>query len=481
MSESLSKKTLNGTIWSAIERFSVQGISFVVVLIMARILTPEDYGLVGLITIFISIAQSLIDSGFSQALIRKHDRSQIDNSTVFYFNITIGILIYILLYILSPLISHFYNEPSLELITKVISISVFFNSLSVVQRALLTVKLDFKTQTKASIIAVIIAGIVGIYLSYSNFGVWSIVWYQLINVGTNTLLLWFFAKWRPSLVYSWQSFNALFKVGFNLAISGIIDTLYNNLYLLVIGKLFKPTELGYYTRAQQFAFFPTSSIANIIQRVSYPTLCLINNTRGIHELQRSFISMLRLSCFVVFPVAIELASTATPVVSIVLNKQWIPAAPLLVPLCLALMWYPAHALNLNVILALGKSDKILRIEILKKITGIIILLITIPFGVSAMCYGSIIGAIISLYINSYYTGKLIQFGFIKQLKVLLPILFLSGLTGIVTNVAIHFIDNNYIKLIIGYLLGLIVFYGLSYVLSRDALNDLLKLIKNSKS
>lgn len=256
MTESLKHKTLKGTIWSSIERFSVQGVQFIVMIIMARILTPEDYGLVGMLTIFITISQSLIDSGFSQALIRKRDRRQIDNSTVFYFNIAIGTILYLVLFFSAPLIANFYHEPQLIPITRVISLSVFINSLVVVQRALLTVEIDFKTQTKASFTAVISSGILGIWMVYDGYGVWAIVAQQLVNLSVNALLLWILSHWRPSLEYSWTSFRELFNFGSKLAGAGILDTLYKNIYLIIIGKIFKASDLGYYTRAQQFSEFP---------------------------------------------------------------------------------------------------------------------------------------------------------------------------------------------------------------------------------
>ena len=226
-----------------------------VMVIMARILTPTDYGLVGMLTIFIAISQSLIDSGFSQALIRKQNRSQVDCSTVFYFNIVVGVVIYILLYICAPLIARFYEEPILSSITRLISLSVVINSFVVVQRALLTERLDFKTQAKASLSASVISGVVGISMAKCGFGVWAIVIYQLINLSVNAGLLWVLSHWRPSLQFSWPSFIEMFGFGSKLAVSGIIDTIYKNLYLIVIGKIFKAADLGYYTRAQQFADF----------------------------------------------------------------------------------------------------------------------------------------------------------------------------------------------------------------------------------
>ncbi len=247
MSESLKNKTVKGTIWSSVERFSVQGIQFIVMIIMARILTPADYGLVGMLAIFIAISQSLIDSGFSQALIRKQDRTEIDNSTVFYFNIGVGVVLYFLLFFSAPLIARFYNEPQLIPITRIIGLSLIFNSLAVVQRALLTINLDFKTQAKASFVGAILSGALGITMAYTGFGVWAIVWQQISNLAVVTILLWILSHWKPICAYSWKSFKELFGFGSKLLASGLLDTIFKNISLTVIRKFFHPSFLSYNT------------------------------------------------------------------------------------------------------------------------------------------------------------------------------------------------------------------------------------------
>ena len=272
MEESLKNKTVKGIVWSSIERFSVQGIQFLVMIVMARLLTPKDYGLVGMVAIFIAVAQSLVDSGFSQALIRKQNRTETDNSTVFYFNIVVGILLYLVLFAIAPLVADFYDSPELTALMRVICLSVVFNSFVVVQRALLTVNIDFKTQAKASLTAAVVSGVIGIGMAYSGFSYWSIVAQQLVNLGLNTLLLWIFTRWRPRWIYSWGSFRELFTFGSKLMVSGLLDVVYRNMYLLVIGKVFTASSLGYYTRAQQFAEFPSSNLTGIMQRVASKVL-----------------------------------------------------------------------------------------------------------------------------------------------------------------------------------------------------------------
>lgn len=476
MSESLKHKTLRGTLWSSIERFSVQGVMFVVMIIMARILTPEDYGLVGMLTIFIAISQSLIDSGFSQALIRKQDRSEIDNSTVFYFNIAVGVILYLILFFSAPLIAKFYNEPILVPLTRVISLSILINSFVVVQRALLTVNIDFKTQAKASFSAAIASGIVGITMAYTGWGVWAIVWYQITNLAVNVGLLWIFSKWRPQLVYSWQSFKELFFFGSKLAASGILDTLYNNIFLIVIGKIFKASDLGYYTRAQQFAAFPSSNLTGIIQRVTFPVLCTIQEDD--ERLQFVYRRFLRLSAFLIFPLMIGLAAVAKPLVLLLLKEQWEFAATLLSIICLSMMWYPIHSINLNLLQVKGRSDLFLKLEIVKKCVGIVILCGTIPLGIVAMCWGTVLSSLISLIINTHYTGKLIQVGFLKQMKDLTPSLLYSFSMGAIVLGAIQFVKGDALQLTIGIILGIIYFIAITSVTRSKDRRELISFIKS---
>lgn len=478
MAESLKHKTVKGTIWSSVERFSVQGIAFVVMIIMARILTPEDYGLVGMVTIFIAVSQSLVDSGFSQALIRKQDRTETDNSTVFFFNIAVGLFLYLILFLCAPLIARFYDQPLLTPLTRLISLSVLINSFVVVQRALLTVKIDFKTQAKASLSAAVTAGAVGITMAYTGFGVWAIVWYQLVNLAVNVGLLWVFSRWRPRLLYSWASFRELFSFGSKLALSGIIDTLYNNIYLIVIGKVFKASDLGYYTRASQFAQFPSSNLSAIMQRVTFPVLCTIQDDDD--RLRSVYRRFLRLSAFVVFPLMCGLAGVSYPFIRLILGEKWLFSAELLQIICLSMMWYPVHAINLNLLQVKGRSDLFLRLEIIKKCVGVAILCATVPLGLVAMCWGSLLSSILCLVINTHYTGKLIQVGFLMQMRDLLPTLLYSLSMGAFVLLTVNVIPgSDWLRLASGILTG-IIFFLIATTLTRSRdLQELRQLIKRN--
>lgn len=470
---STRQTTLIGLLWGSIERFSAQFVQFIVMIVMARLLSPHDYGIVGMLTIFIAISQTLVDSGFSQALIRKQDRTETDNSTVFYFNVAVGVLIYFILFLCAPLIAQFYEEPILVDVTRILSIVVIANSFAVVQRALLSANIDFKTQAKATIGAAFLSGIVGITMAVNGFGVWAIVWQQISNACVITLLLWILCKWHPQLTYSWKSFKELFSFGSKLLLAGIINTIYNNIYLLVIGKVFSAKDLGHYTRAQQFAEFPSSNITGIIQRVTYPTLCKIGDD---HQLEYAYRKMLRLSAFIIFPMMVGLSAVASPFVELILTKKWLPAAPLLSIICFSMMWYPIHALNLNLLQVKGRSNLFLRLEIIKKLIGVTILVITVPFGLMWMCVGSIVSSIICLIVNTYYTGTLINVGFFVQMKDLIPILGLSLIMGGIVYALLFMIATPVWQLVVGIIAGIVVYIIGARILCPQEYKEIKKIL-----
>lgn len=472
---SLKRKTLWGTVWSMAERFSVQIIQFVVMIIMARILTPADYGLVAMLTIFIAVSQSLVDSGFSQALIRKQDRTETDNSTVFFFNIVVGLFLYAVLFLSAPLIALFYDQPILTPLMRVISLSVIVNSLVVVQRALLTVKIDFKTQAKASFSAAIISGVVGVTMAYTGCGVWSIVWLHVTHIIINAVMLWIQSHWRPILSYSWRSFRIMFGFGSKLAVSGIINTIYANIFKLVIGKVFNASDLGYYTRAHGFAELPSSTLTSVLQRVTYPALCTIRDDDRLRDVYTRF---LRVSAFVIFPLMLGLAALSRPFILVFLNKNWLFSATLLPIICLSMIWYPIHAINLNLLQVKGRSDLFLKLEIWKKIIGIAIICVTIPFGLIALCWGSVATNIISLFINTHYTGKLIGLGFMRQMRYLMPSLAYSVLMAAATYAFTLAIPVEWIKLVAGIPVGIIFYLVITKLTDSRDLRELLSFVKS---
>lgn len=473
--QSLKDKTVKGVVWSSVGRFSVQGVQFVVMLLIARLLDPKDFGLVGMLAIFLAVAQSLIDSGFSQALIRKQDRTEIDNSTVFYFNIVVSAILYLILYAIAPWVSDFYNEPQLCRLMRMLCLIVIINSFAVVQRAIYTASINFKTQAKASFIAALASGLVGVLMAYNGYGVWALVWQQLLNAGVNTLLLWIYSNWYPRWVYSWKSFRELFAFGSKLLASGLLDTLYTNIYLLVIGKIFSAANLGYYTQADRFTKFPSSNITGILQRVTYPVLCSIQDDD--ERLREDYRKLLRLSAFIIFPMMCLLAGVSCPLVELLLGEKWRFAATLIIPLSFNMMWWPIHAINLNLLQVKGRSDLFLRLEIVKKIIGVTVLVLSIPFGLLFMCYAGIVTSIICLVVNTYYTGKLIQVGFFMQMKDLSLTLMVSVAIFVTAYFLTFISDNVFLQLLLAVFLSAVLFYTTVYVLKFKEL-DYVKSILN---
>lgn len=475
MADSLKQKAVSGVIWSVIERFSAAGLQFLVMIIMARLLSPADYGLVAMLQIFIAVSQSLIDSGFSQALIRKKDRTQTDLSTAFYFNIVVGLFLYFVLFFSAPLIADFYEVPELVNITRVIALGLLFNSLTVVQLALLSININFRLQAKVTLFAAAVSGILGITLAYTGFGVWSIVVQQVSNLGVNALMLWIVSHWKPSLCFSMDSFRNLFGFGSKLMLSGLIDTLYKNIYLIVIGKIFSKTNLGYYTRAHQFSDFPAASLTYVFQRVTYPVLCTMQDDD--ERLALNYRRLLRLIAFVIFPIMIGISAVSKPLVLFLLKDQWAFTAVLLSIIAVQMMFYPVHAINLNLLKVKGRSDLFLRLEIIKKIIGVSVLIITIPMGLIAMCIGAIFSSVFCLVVNTYYTGKLIQVGFWMQMRDLLPTILLSFSMGGLVYIVISVVDGYLLQLFIGVITGVISYLLLSYLFKFNELKEILSLLK----
>jgi O-antigen/teichoic acid export membrane protein len=475
LEDDIRNKTIKGVFWSGIERFSAQGIQFILGIVMARLLEPSDYGVIGMLAVFLAISQVFVDSGFSNALIRKQDRTETDFSTVFYFNIGIGLFFYGLLFFTSPFIARFYNTPVLEDITRIAALNVLFNSLAVVQRAKLTIAVDFKNQAKATFAAVILSGTAGLVMARAGFGVRALAFQSILNTGLNTVFLWIFVRWRPLKVFSVRSFRELFSFGSKLLVSALIDTAYRNIYTIVIGKQFQAVDLGYFTRAEQLAQFPSSNITGVFQRVTFPLLSGIQ--REDERLKPVYRQYLRVSAFVIFPLMCGLAGVAEPFIGLVLTEKWLGVVPLLRLLSLSFMWYPVHAINLNLLQVKGRSDLFLRLEIIKKCLGVGILCITIPLGIPAMCAGTIVVSVLALIINTHYTGKIISVGFITQMRDLLPI-FLTALSmGVVSYVVSNVFTNYALSLFCGITAGIIYYFLVNIIVKSKELGMALNILK----
>ncbi|PLX00620.1 MAG: flippase [Marinilabiliales bacterium] len=476
MAESLKQQTAKGFLWSGIERFSIQGLRFILGLVLARLLLPADYGLIGMLTIFLAISQTFIDSGFTRALIQKKDRDETDYSTAFFFNIGVGIFFYLLLFIGAPYIAKFYDTPELTRLTRFIGINVFINSLAIVQRAKFTINVDFKTQSKASISAVLIGGFVGIAMAYKGYGVWSLVTQSLLRNGLQTIFLWILSKWKPQLVFSKASFRQLFSFGSKLLIASLLETIYRNIYLIIIGKLFSAQDLGYYTRAKQFQLFPSENITGIINRVTFPVLSSIQDEE--EKLVNAYKKFIKLATFIIFPLMIGMAAVAEPMIRLVLTEKWIQTVPLLQLLCFAGMLYPVHAINLGIINVKGRSDIFLKLEIIKKIITTVIILVTFSFGIKAMVIGQIAISFLSLFINTYYSKRFVDYGLLAQLKDMFPTLLISLFMASIVFFLTNLMSSDALKLIVGISGGAVIYFLSARILNFSEIKELRSLINN---
>lgn len=475
---SVKQQATKSVLWSAIERFSVQGIQFLLSIIIARLLLPTDYGLIAMLSIFMAIAQTFIDSGFANALIQKKNRTETDYSTAFFFNIAISVVLYLLLYLSSPAIADFYHQEELNAITRIVGISLIINSFGIVQQAKLTIALNFKRQAIASLTAVIISGIVGVVMAYRGYGAWALVWQSLLNNFLRVALLWFFSKWVPLFCFSRESFCTLFSFGSKILLSSLLHTIYTNLYTLIIGKKFSAGELGYYNRAFTLAQFPSTNLTNVIVRAVYPIQCRLQDDD--EQLRSMFLKYMRMACYLIFPVMIGFCALAEPVVRLLLTDKWLPAVPLLQILCIAYMWDPIMKINHNMLNVKGRSDYFLYAEVLKKIVAFTILFLTIPFGVKIMCAGLILYAFADIIIITYYTRKLTGISLLIQIKVLLPVVLLSFSMGGLVYLTTLLMENVWIQVLLGLLVGVCYYVALSYLLDIKEIKTLTSLIKRIK-
>lgn len=470
MSE-LSNKATKSVFWSAIERFSVQFFQLALTIIIARVLSPKDYGLIAMLGVFMAIAQTFIDSGFANALIQKKNRNNTDYCTVFYFNIVISVIVYILLFFSAPLIASFYIEPELVNITRIFGLTVIINSFGLVQQAKLTIQLDFKRLAKASLIAVVASGIIGVYLAYTGFGVWALVAQTIINNGLRVLFIWIYAKWHPILIFSKESFTQLFSFGSKLLASSLLHTIYVNIYTLIIGKFFSASTCGLYNQAFKLSSFPSTNLTSIIVRAVYPIQCQYQDDNV--QLKDMFVKYLRMSCFIIFPIMILFASVAKPFVILFLGEQWAEAVPLLQILCIAYMWDPLMKISNSMLNVKGRSDLFLRAEIYKKISAFIILFATIPFGITAMCFGILLYSFVDIIIITYYLNKVLEISLLDQIKLIFDIVILAILPLLTVIIINCFISNLLIVLISSLISYTLVFFILSYLFKNKELNKLL--------
>lgn len=475
---SLKAISLQAIFWTFGHQFGTQIIQFIVQIILARVLLPEEFGLIGVLAVFLALGNSLVDSGMSSSLIRTQDVDDRDFSSVFVINITVSVFVYLILFFTSPLISNFFNQPILSDIVKVYCLSFIIRAISSIQYVRLTILMDFKTQTKLRLPALAISSILGLVLAYRGYGVWSLVYMQLANVTFESILIWFQVDWRPSFIIDWNRLKHHFNFGYKLTLSGIIDTVYNNIYHIIIGKYFSAAQLGFYTRAQSMRQLPVNNISSALNQVTYPLFSSIQNDDV--RLKRLYKRLMKQVLYWIAPILVIAGVLGEPLFRFLMTEKWLPAVPYFQILCLGGILYPLHAYNLNILNVKGRSDLFLKLEIVKKALISIGLLIAIPFGIYGLLWMQVVLTILAFLINTSFSGKMISYSMLEQFKDILPILLLTGLIGILVfliDLQLPSSSNfDFIRLVAGTVLGLGIYIIISFVTRLSPFVDFRELI-----
>ena len=423
--KNLKQKTITGLFWSFSDSMTTQVVQFIVGLVLARLLSAEEFGLIGMITVFIAVTQSFVDSGFGQALIRKTEPTESDFSTVFYFNFLAGVILFLAFYFSAPAIARFYEQPELTDIARVLGIIILINATSLIQRTILIRKVSFGHLMKVNLTAAVISGAVAITMALNGFGVWSLVWRSITGSVVQAIMLWTTTRWKPKLTFNCESFRSLFSFGSKLLLSGLIDTIYRNIYLLIIGKFFSATDLGYYTRADQFSRLASQNLTGTVQRVSYPVLSQVHEDE--ERLKAGYKKLIISTMFLTFFVMLGLVAVAKPMIITLIGEKWLPSVEFLQLICLGSMLYPLHALNLNILNVKGRSDLFLKLEVVKKLMAVPVIIAGIFLGIRAMLIGMVILSFVAYFLNGHFSGKLIKFPVIEQIGDIMPS-FLAALS-----------------------------------------------------
>ena len=467
MADSLQQKTFSGMVWTFAKQFSLEGFGFIQGIILARLLVPKDYGLIAMTTIFFAISGAFIDSGFSLALMRKKDRKEIDYSTVFVTNVVLTFFFAIVLFSCAPLIANFYNEPILRNIVRANAILLVLNSVNAVQGTRLAINLQFKISSFISVVCTIIIGIATIILAYLGFGVWSLIYPNFLNPILKYFLFWYYQRWRPKINFSWTIWKEYFSFGSKLLLSSLLNTIFSNLYPLIIGKKYSATDLGYYSKASGYAGLPVKTFQGVIGSVTFPVLSSIQDDDT--RLKNAYRRLIKLTGYIVFPLLMGLAALAKPFILVLVREKWAASIPYLVVICFSTMWLPLHILNLNLLQIKGRSDMFLRLEVFKKMVSLVVISITLNFSVMAICVGNVITSLLCLYINTYYTGRLIDVGYIQQMKDLLPSFVLAVSMGLLVYVSTLLIPNLILQIIVGVVLGMVYYLFVSFLFKSSEL------------
>ncbi len=475
---SLKNETIKGTFWSSVEKLSFLGIQFVLQVILARLLTPYDYGIVGILAVFITIAGSFIDCGFTSALIQNQKRTETDFSTAFYFNFIASLLCYVILFFIAPYIALFYKLPILTSVTRVLTLVLPISAISAVNRTKLQIKIDFKTQAKATLTSITLSGLIGIILAYKGFGVWALVAQMVLNSVFNTVFLFLLVKWFPKEKFSFVSFKKMYDFGIKILLAKLIDVFYFNMYPLIIGKFFSPAILGFYSRGHQFASIPNRLATDILSRVTFPVFSKVQDDLNIlFSIYRKY---LRIISSLYAPIVLLLCALAKPTIIVLLGEKWMGAIVIMQILCIACSFDCVTNVNLSLLYVKGYTNIVLKLNVIKKIIAFIILFISLRWGILGLCWGQVVYAQIAIFLNTYYTKKILGLSYFIQMKDIIPIYFIATISALCAYIITFFSINNLLQLIIAIPLATIVYILLAYSCKFEIVTEAKILFNNFK-
>ena len=475
MAESLRNRTIKGTFWSGIDNIVNVGVTFVVSIVLARLLSPDDYGLIGIIAIFTEVCMALVNGGFTTALIRKKDATDDDYNTAFIVNFVVSVVLYIIIFLSSPFIASFFGRDELIDLTRVASFGLIIGAMSLVQQTRLTKLLDFKSLTKITITASVSSGIIGILMALYGLGVWALVGQQLINHVLRTILLWIVNKWIPNFHFSRKSFHELFGFGWKMMISSLIDTIWKELYQVVVGKFYSPATLGQYTRSKQFAKLFSTNLTQIVQRVTYPVLSNIQDDK--ERMVAAYRKIIKMSVFITIISLFFLGAISEPLIFCLIGPKWSEASTYLPLICIGGSLYPLHAINLNMLQVLGRSDLFLGLEVIKKILYLGPLALGVFVGIMPMLYTNIIVSVIAFFLNSNYSGKYLGYSSWMQIKDIAPSFWIATVVAFVVYFMKYLPVTFWVILPVQIVFGLVLIFLICRIAKIDEMVELIDIVK----
>lgn len=474
--EKLNKyKIIYGLFWNFAERIGAQAITFILSIILARLLSPDDYGIIAILLVFITIADVFVNTGFGNALIQKKDTDELDFSSVFYFSLIFSIFVYIVIYLTAPFIAKFYGMPILEDTLRVLALRLPISAINSVQQANVSRNMEFKKFFFSTLSGTLCSAVIGITMAYSGYGIWALVGQYLSNAIINTIVLFTIIEWRPKLIFSFQRLKKLFDYGWKLLLSGLIDTGYNSLNSLLIGKFYTPADLAFFDTGKKFPMTIVTNINSSISSVLFPVLA--SEQDNIEQVKAHTRKAIQISSYIMWPMMLGMAVCADNIIRIVLTDKWLPAVPYLQIACITYGLWPIHTANLQAINALGRSDIFLKLEIIKKVIGIIALVISLQYGVLAIALSGIVTGVISTFINAYPNGYLLKYTYLEQIKDILPSICMSLIMAIIVYNSFDFISNVIAMIFLKLIIGVIIYVALSVIMKNECFYYVIYIVK----